>query len=89
MRLSVIVPATAPAPTLPRCLAALEAAGADEVLVADQPPLATPSLARNLASDRATGDVLYILDKYEQSLTKVPPRASDQGMWSFENDLWV
>jgi hypothetical protein len=36
-----------------------------------------------------TGDVLYILDKYEQSLSRVPPRASDQWMWSFENDLWV
>jgi hypothetical protein len=36
-----------------------------------------------------TEDVLYILDKYERSLTRVPPRASDQGMWSFENDLWV
>jgi hypothetical protein len=62
MRLTVIVPATAPAPTLPRCLAALEAAGADEVLVADEPPLATPALARNLASDRATGDVLVFVD---------------------------
>ncbi len=36
-----------------------------------------------------TADVLYILDKYEQSLSKIPPRASDQWMWSFENDLWV
>lgn len=36
-----------------------------------------------------TADVLYILDKYEQSLSRVPPRASDQWMWNFENDLWV
>jgi hypothetical protein len=62
VRLSVIVPATAPAPTLPRCLAALEAARPDEVLVADQPPMATPAAARNLAADRATGDVLVFVD---------------------------
>jgi hypothetical protein len=38
-----------------------------------------------------TSDVLYILDKYEQSVeTNVPPpRISDQWMWHFENDLWV
>jgi hypothetical protein len=36
-----------------------------------------------------TADVLYILDKYEQSLLSVPPRVSDQWMWGFENDLWV
>jgi hypothetical protein len=36
-----------------------------------------------------TKDVLYILEKYEQSLAKVPPRGSDQWMWNFENDLWV
>ena len=36
-----------------------------------------------------TADVLYILGKYEQSLSKVPPRASDEWMWKFENNLWV
>jgi hypothetical protein len=36
-----------------------------------------------------TADVLYILDKYEQSLARVPPRASDDWMWNFENDFWV
>src|SRR5258705_11308723 len=58
MRLSVIVPATVPAPTLSRCLVAIEAAGADEILVADEPARPTPSLARNRAVDRATGAVL-------------------------------
>jgi hypothetical protein len=62
MRLSAIVPATVPAPTLPRCLVALEFAGADEILVADTPAGATPALARNLAVERATGDVLVFVD---------------------------
>jgi Glycosyl transferase family 21 len=62
MRLSAIVPATVPAPTLPRCLVALELAGADEILVADTPAGATPALARNLAVERATGDVLVFVD---------------------------
>jgi hypothetical protein len=62
VRLSVIVPATVPAQTLPRCLTAIEAARPDEVLVADQPPRATPALARNRAADRATGDVLVFVD---------------------------
>jgi hypothetical protein len=62
MRLSVIVPATVPAPTLARCLAALETARPDELLVADEPAGATPALARNLAADRATGDVLVFVD---------------------------
>jgi hypothetical protein len=62
MRLSVIVPATVPAPTLTRCLVAIEQAGADEILVADDPAGATPSLARNRAADRATGDVLVFVD---------------------------
>jgi hypothetical protein len=62
MRLSAIVPATVPAPTLPRCLVALEHAGADEILVADTPAGATPALARNLAVERATGDVLVFVD---------------------------
>jgi Glycosyl transferase family 21 len=62
MRLSAIVPATVAAPTLVRCLAALEAAGPDELLVADEPAGATPALARNLAAERATGDVLVFVD---------------------------
>jgi hypothetical protein len=36
-----------------------------------------------------TADVLYIIEKYEQSLARVPPRVSDDWMWDFENDLWV
>jgi hypothetical protein len=62
MQLSAIVPATVPAPTLPRCLVALEDAGADEILVADTPAGATPALARNRAVERATGDVLVFVD---------------------------
>ena len=62
MRLSAIVPATVAAPTLSRCLVALEHAGADEILVADTPEAATPALARNLAVERATGDVLVFVD---------------------------
>jgi hypothetical protein len=84
MRLTVIVPATAPAPTLPRCLAALEAAGADEVLVADEPPFATPSLARNLAADRATGDVLVFVDAdvlvHEDALDLIRARLRDPAL---------
>jgi hypothetical protein len=62
MRLSAIVPATVAAPTLARCLAALEAAEPDELLVAEEPAGATPALARNLAAERATGDVLVFVD---------------------------
>ena len=62
MHLSVIVPATVPAPTLPRCLAAIEAARPDELLVAAEPAGATPAAARNLAAARATGDVLVFVD---------------------------
>ena len=36
-----------------------------------------------------TDDVLYILAKYLESLSQVPPRLTDQWMWQFENDLWV
>jgi hypothetical protein len=84
MRLTVIVPATAPAPTLSRCLAALAAAGADEVLVADEPPLATPALARNLAADRATGDVLVFVDAdvlvHEDALDRLRARLRDPAL---------
>jgi hypothetical protein len=62
MRLTAIVPATVPAATLPRCLAALESARPDELLVADQPAGGTPALARNLAAERAAGDVLVFVD---------------------------
>lgn len=84
VRLSVIVPATAPAPTLPRCLAALEAARPDEVLVADQPPLGTPAAARNLAAAGATGDVLVFVDAdvlvHPDALDRIRARLRDPAL---------
>jgi hypothetical protein len=84
MRLSVIVPATAAAPTLPRCLAALEAAGPDELLVADEPAGATPALARNLAAERASGDVLVFVDAdvvvHPDALDRIRARLRDPSL---------
>jgi hypothetical protein len=84
MRLSVIVPATVPAPTLSRCLVAIEAAGADEILVADEPARATPSLARNRAVDRATGDVLVFVDAdvlvHADALDRIRARLRDPAL---------
>ena len=63
-RLSAIVPATAPAPTLERCRAAIEAAEAapEEVLVVTEPPLAGPAAARTRGAREANGDVLVFVD---------------------------
>jgi hypothetical protein len=84
MRLSVIVPATVEAPTLPRCLAAVEAAGPDEVLVANEPAGATPALARNLAAERATGDVLVFVDAdvlvHRDALDRIRARLRDPSL---------
>jgi hypothetical protein len=84
MRLSVIVPATVPAPTLPRCLVAAEAAGADEILVADEPAGATPALARNRAVDRSTGDVLVFVDAdvvlHADALDRIRARLRDPAL---------
>ena len=84
MRLSVIVPATVEAPTLPRCLAALEAAGPDELLVADAPAGATPALARNAAAERATGDVLVFVDAdvlvHSDALERIRTRLRDPSL---------
>jgi hypothetical protein len=84
VRLSVIVPATAPAPTLSRCLAALKAAGPDELLVADEPARATPAAARNLAAERATGDVLVFVDAdvlvHADALDRIRARLRDPGL---------
>jgi hypothetical protein len=84
MRLTVIVPATVQAPTLPRCLAAVEAAGPDEVLVADEPAGATPALARNLAAERATGDVLVFVDAdvviHRDALDRIRGRLRDPAL---------
>jgi Glycosyl transferase family 21 len=84
MRLSVIVPATLEAPTLPRCLAALQAAGADELLVADDPVGATPALARNRAAERASGDVLVFVDAdvvvHRDALDRIRARLRDPSL---------
>jgi glycosyltransferase involved in cell wall biosynthesis len=84
MRLSVIVPATVEAPTLPRCLAAVDAAGPDEVLVANEPAGATPALARNLAAERATGDVLVFVDAdvliHRDALDRIRARLRDPSL---------
>jgi hypothetical protein len=84
MRLSVIVPATVEAPTLPRCLAAVEAAGPDEVLVANEPAGATPALARNRAAERATGDVLVFVDAdvlvHRDALDRIRARLRDPSL---------
>jgi hypothetical protein len=84
MRLTAIVPATVPAPTLPRALVALERAGADEILVADEPAGATPALARNLAVDRANGDVLVFVDAdvvvHPDALERIRARLRDPAL---------
>jgi Glycosyl transferase family 2 len=84
MRLSAIVPATVSAPTLSRCLIALEHAGADEILVADTPAGATPALARNLAVERATGDVLVFVDAdvvvHPDALERIRERLRDPAL---------
>jgi len=36
-----------------------------------------------------TADVLYLLEKYEESLINLPARISDDWMWRFENEVWV
>jgi glycosyltransferase involved in cell wall biosynthesis len=63
-RLSAIVPATNAPPTLPACLAALEAAvePGDEVIVVEEAPAPGPAAARNAGAERAGGDVLVFVD---------------------------
>jgi hypothetical protein len=84
LRLTAIVPATVPVPTLSRCLVALERAGADEILVADEPAGATPALARNRAVGRATGDVLVFVDAdvvvHDDALDRIRARLRDPAL---------
>ncbi len=84
MRLSAIVPATDAPATLERCLAALAAAGAEEVLVGRDPPGATPAAARNAAAERATGDVLVFVDAdvlvHADALQRIRARLGDPGL---------
>jgi glycosyltransferase involved in cell wall biosynthesis len=60
--LSAIVPATDRPATLGACVAALEAASPDEVVVVDTPRNAGPAAARNAGVRRATGDLLVFVD---------------------------
>ena len=62
--LSVIVPATDRPESLPRCVAAIDAAlsGDDELTVVESAPLPTPASARNEGATGAAGDVLVFVD---------------------------
>ena len=63
-RLSVIVPSANGAPTLGRCLEAIEASMRldDELIVVDGPAGGAPAQRRNDGARRATGDVLVFID---------------------------
>ena len=62
MRLSVVVPATNRPPTLERCLAAIAAAGPDELVVTEEATQPGPAAARNDGAERATGDIVVFVD---------------------------
>jgi glycosyltransferase involved in cell wall biosynthesis len=61
-RLSAVVPATDAPPTLARCVAAIEAAHADEVLAVRGAPGPGPAHARNEGARAASGDILVFVD---------------------------
>lgn len=62
--LSVVIPATDRAPTLPRCLRAVRAAveARDEVIVVDGPARLSAAAARNAGAHRATREVVVFVD---------------------------
>jgi hypothetical protein len=62
MRLSVVVPATNRPVTLERCLAAIDAAGPDELVVVDEADRPGPAAARNEGVERATGEIVVFVD---------------------------
>ena len=82
LSLSAIVPATDRPPTLPSCLAALDVARADEVIVVDEPAGLGPAGARNAGAARAAGELLVFVD----SDVLVHPDALDQVRTAFAED---
>lgn len=82
--LSVVVPATDHPPTLPDCLAALEASTlrADEVIVVEQPSTLSACEARNAGVARATGDVIVFVD----ADVEVHPDALERVRAAFTSD---
>lgn len=62
MRLSVVVPATNRPPTLARCLAAVELARPDELIVVETAAGPGPAAARNEGAIRADGELVVFVD---------------------------
>jgi glycosyltransferase involved in cell wall biosynthesis len=85
--LSVVVPATAAAPTLDRCLAAIDRGleRPEQVVVQREPRGAGPALARNIAAREAIGDVLVFVDAdvelHRDAIARIRARfAGDAGL---------
>lgn len=78
----MIVPATDRPPTLGACLAALDAARPDEVIVVRDPARLGPAGGRNAGAARAAGDVLVFVD----SDVVVHPDALDRIRAAFDGD---
>lgn len=81
-RLSVIVPATDRPRTLAACVAAIEAARPDEIVVVEEAPGSGPAAARNEGVTRASGDLLVFVD----SDVLVHPGAFEAMREAFAND---
>jgi GT2 family glycosyltransferase len=80
--LSVVVPATDRPATLPRCLDALRAAGADEVVVVDSPHRLPVCAARNSGAARGGGEIVVFVD----ADVEVHPDALDRIRAAFAAD---